>query len=71
MQGHTDIFIQICRWYNIYLIFYWCRSQMWLGSCVAVAVVQGRSCSPNLIPNLGISICLGFGPKTQINKKKF
>jgi len=23
----------------------WCKSQMWLGSCIAVAVVQADSCS--------------------------
>ena len=41
----------------------WCRSQRWLRSCVAVAVVQVSSCSSDSTPSLGISICLGYGPK--------
>ena len=31
----------------------WCRSQTWLGSGVAVAVVQASSCSSNSTPTLG------------------
>ena len=41
-----------------------CRSQMQLRSQVAGA--QAGSCSSNLIPSLGTSICLGCGPKKQI-----
>ena len=44
---------------------------MQLGSGVAVALVQARSCSFNLTPSLGISICRGCGPKKQKKKKKF
>ena len=33
------------------------RSQTWLQSGVAVAVVQAYSCSSHLTPNLGTSIC--------------
>ena len=39
------------------------RLQMRLGSYVAVAVVQARSRSSNLTPNLGTSICHRCGPK--------
>ena len=41
----------------------WCRSQMWPGSCIAVAVAG--SCSSDLTPSLGISICCKCGPKKQ------
>ena len=34
----------------------WCRSQMQLRSCVAVAVVYDGSCSSNFTPRLGTSI---------------
>ena len=50
------------------------RSQTWLRSCIAVAVVQASSCSSNLTPSLGTSISCGCGPKKQkqkqTNKKK-
>ena len=36
---------------------------MWLGSGVAMAVAVGGTCSSNLIPSLGTSICLRYGPK--------
>ena len=48
----------------------WCRSQMWLGSGVAVAVAKAGSCSSNLIPSLGTSKYHGCGPKKQKKKKK-
>ena len=48
----------------------WCRSQMPLGSGVAVAVVEAGSCSFDLTPNLGTSICRGGGPKKAKKKKK-
>ena len=41
----------------------WCRSQMWLGSGVAVAVAG--SCSSDSTPGLGTSICWECGPKTH------
>ena len=41
----------------------WCRSQRRLRSHVAVAVVQAGSCSSNLSPSLGTSICHEYGPK--------
>ena len=43
----------------------WFRLQMQLGSPVAVAVVQAGSCSSNLTPSLGTSICCRCGPKKQ------
>ena len=49
----------------------WCSLQMWLGSCVAVAVVQAGPCSSSLTPSLGTSICHLCGPKkTKQNKTK-
>ena len=47
----------------------WCRSQTWLGSGVAVAVAQASSCSSDLTPSLGNSMCHGCGPKKQKKKK--
>ena len=44
----------------------WCRSQMWLGFGMAVAVVQAGSCSYDLTPSLGTSICF----RGSLNKKK-
>ena len=38
------------------------RSQMWLGSCVAVAVVWASSCTSDSTPSLGTSICHGYSP---------
>ena len=44
----------------------WCRSQILLGSGVAVAVTQAGSCSSDWTPNLGTSICRGCDPKIII-----
>ena len=41
----------------------WCRSQTRLRSCIAVAMAWASSCSSDLTPSLGISICRGWGPK--------
>ena len=38
-----------------------CR--LWLGSGVAVAVMQAGSCSSSSTPSLGTSIYYGYGPK--------
>ena len=46
----------------------WCRSQMWLGSCVAVAAVRARSSSSDLTHSLGTSIRPGYSPNKQNNK---
>ena len=48
----------------------WCRSQMWLKSPVAVAVVSAGSCSSNSAPSLGTSMCRRCGPKKQRKRKK-
>ena len=40
-----------------------CRSQMWLRSRVAVAVVQASSFSSNWTPSMGTSMCHRCGPK--------
>ena len=42
---------------------------MWLGYCVAVAVVRAGTCSSDLTPNLETSICCGCGPKKKGKKK--
>ena len=42
-----------------------CRSQILLGSGVAVAVVQVSSCSSDSTPGLETSICHGCGPKKK------
>ena len=44
-----------------------CRSQMWLGCSVAVAVVSAGSCSSDLTSSLGASVCCWCGPKKQKN----
>ena len=43
----------------------WGRSQMWLGSRVAVAVVWAGSYSSDATPSLGTSVCLGCGPRKK------
>ena len=43
----------------------WCRSQVRLGSGVAVAGVWASSCSSNSPPSLGTSICCRCGPKEK------
>ena len=48
----------------------WCRSQMQLGSCVAVAMAVAGSCSSDSTSSLETSICLECGPKRQKKKKK-
>ena len=45
-----------------------CRSQTWLRSSVSVVMAQATSCSSNLTPSLGNSICCGCDPK-NIKKK--
>ena len=55
-----------CEW--------WCRLQMWLRFCVAVAGTVTGSCSSNWTPSLGTSICRSSGPrngrKTKRKKKE-
>ena len=48
----------------------WYKSQMRLGSHVAGAEVQAGSCSSDLTPSLGTSICHGCCPKKKKKKKK-
>ena len=45
------------------------RSQMRLGSCMAVAVVQAGSSSSDLTPSLGTSVSHRCSPKNQKIKK--
>jgi len=43
---------------------------MWLRSGVAVAVTEAGSCSSDLTPSLGTSICCRCGSKKEKKKKK-
>ena len=43
----------------------WCSLQMHLGSGIAVAMVEARSCSSDYTPILGTSICHGCGCKRE------
>ena len=43
---------------------------MWLGSGVAMAVVQAGSCSSDSTPSLEVSICRRCGPEKTRDKKK-
>ena len=47
----------------------WCKSQMWLGSGLDVAVGEAGSYCSNWTSSLGTSICCGCGPK-KTNKTK-
>ena len=47
----------------------WCRLQMPLGSCIAVAVAQAGSCS-SVQFDLGTSICHRCSPKKQKTNKQ-
>ena len=47
----------------------WCRSQMRLGSGIAVAVVQADGYSSNWAPSLGNSLYCGCSPKKTKKKK--
>ena len=43
----------------------WCRSQTWLASGIAVAVVQAGSCCSDSTSSLGTSICCRYAPKKR------
>ena len=43
----------------------WCRSQMQLGSGVAMAVAQASNCSSGQTPSLRTSTCQKYGSKKQ------
>ena len=47
----------------------WCTLQVRLGSGVAMAVVKANSCSFDLTPNLGTSICHKCDPEKTKKKK--
>ena len=47
-----------------------CSLQTRLGSSVAVAVAQADSCSSDLTPSLGTSICQRCGPKKKKEREK-
>ena len=50
----------------------WCRTQMWLGFGIAVAVARAGRCSSYSTPSLGTSTCRGCSPNKskKINKNK-
>ena len=48
----------------------WSRSNTWLRSCIAVAVVQAGNCSSDLTPSLGTSTCFGYSPKQKQKQNK-
>ena len=48
----------------------WCRSQTWLGSCVAVPVVEASSYSSDSTPGLGTYIGHRCSPKKYKGKLK-
>ena len=48
----------------------WHRSEMQLGSNVAVSAVQARSCSSDVTPSLGTSICCRWGCKKKKKREK-
>ena len=48
----------------------WCRSQMLLRSWVAVALAKAGSCSSDLIPSLGTSMCHRCGPRHKRREGK-
>ena len=48
----------------------WYRSQTWLRSGVAMAVVQASSYSSDPTPSLGTSICFDYGPRKRQKDKK-
>ena len=47
----------------------WCRSQMQLKSCIAVAVALASTCSSDSTPSLGTSICHKCGLKKRKKKR--
>ena len=65
----ADLIPGLTQWVRICEL--WCRSQMWLGSQVAVVVVEVGSCSSDLTPSLGTSICCQCGPKKTHTHKVF
>ena len=48
----------------------WCRLQMWLRSGAAVAMAVADSCSSELTPSLGTSICCRYDPKRKAKQSK-
>jgi len=48
----------------------WCRSQMQLGSCIAVAMAQAGSYSSDSTPSLGTSICLSVALKRDTHTQR-
>jgi len=48
----------------------WCRSQTWLGSCVAMAVAQASSCSSDSTPGVELPYAMGVAPKRKEKKKR-
>jgi len=67
----ADLISGLSQWLRIWHCHEpWCTSQMWLGSCVAMAMALAGSCSSKLTPSLGTSICCRCGPKKKKKKKR-
>ena len=63
---HEDLgsILSLARWVKDRVLSeLWCRSQKWLRAGIAGALIQA-----DMTPNLGTSICHGYGPKRT---KKF
>ena len=48
----------------------WCRSKMWLGSCISVAVALACICSSDLTSSLRCPYAVVVAPKCKKKKKK-
>ena len=60
LASHTGLRIRELR----------CMQESWLGSCVAVSVVQVGKGSSDSTPGLGTSICCRCSPKKTKKKKE-
>ena len=68
---HEDMgsFPSLSQWVKDPFCELWCRSQMHLGSGIAVDVAWAGGCSLDLTPGLETSICCRCSPKRK-NKTK-
>ena len=69
----ADLFFALAQWVKgsgIAMCQLWHRLQMWLRSCIAVAVAQADSYSSDLTC-LGTSMCHSYDPKKTKKKKRF
>ena len=69
-RGSVGIRVGSMRLWVPPLDLLWYRLQTWLGSCIAVAVVEASSCGYDWTPSVVTSICPRCGPKKQKQKQK-